>query len=76
MFEPRCGVKEYIQFGCGHARLNAQITFHECKLPVGHDGDEHHDTLTDHRWLTREAEDRQFAELLAGHTSANTGADR
>lgn len=37
MFEVRCGKKEHIQFGCGHARNNAQITFYQCTLPKGHD---------------------------------------
>lgn len=48
-FQIRCRVREPISFGCGTARHNAQIRFHECTLALDHDGD-HHDLTTGHTW--------------------------
>jgi hypothetical protein len=62
MFEPRCGVKSYISFGCGHARNEAQVTFYRCSLPEKHDGP-HHDLGQGYTWPTEAMVEAEMFEL-------------
>lgn len=64
MFEPRCDVRSYMTFGCGHARNEAQVTFYKCSLPENHDG-AHHDRGQGYTWPTAAMEDAELAELRA-----------